>query len=103
MIVMILEKVTPSLRGELTCWLLEPRSGVYVGHVTARVRDKLWDHCVKRSRGGGVIQAWSTNTEQRFIMRMEGETSRQLIAVEGLQLVLVPGVFEKAKRLKRRE
>ena len=41
MIVMILENVPTSLRGELSRWLLEPRAGVFVGHVSARVRDKL--------------------------------------------------------------
>ena len=39
---MILEKVPPSLRGELTRWFLEPKAGVFVGHVGAMVRDRLW-------------------------------------------------------------
>lgn len=97
---MVLEKVSASLRGELTRWLIEPRSGVYIGHVNARVRDKLWELCIRRSKDGGVIQAWSTNTEQRFKMRMHGDTSRSLVECEGLQLVMVPGEFEKVKRLK---
>ena len=31
MVVMILERVPPSLRGELTRWMLELRAGVFVG------------------------------------------------------------------------
>jgi CRISPR-associated protein Cas2 len=100
MIVMILEKVTTGLRGELNRWLIEPRSGVFVGHVSARVRERLWEKAIRQKRSGGVIQVWSTNTEQHFKIRMAGETSRNLVEIEGLQLVMIPGDFEKAKRLK---
>lgn len=100
MIVMILEKVSAGLRGELTRWLIEPRSGIFVGHVSARVRDRLWEKSINRKQGGGVIQIWSTNNEQHFTMRTAGDTSRRLIEVEGLQLIQIPGEFHKADRLK---
>ncbi len=103
MIVMILEKVTSGLRGELTRWLIEPKSGVFMGRVSARVRDRLWEKCNRRKRGGGVIQIWNSNTEQGYKIRMIGDTSRSLIEVEGLQLVKIPGEFEKAKRLIKRK
>ncbi|MCD6345555.1 MAG: type I-E CRISPR-associated endoribonuclease Cas2, partial [Anaerolineae bacterium] len=45
MVVMILEKVPVGVRGELTRWLLEIKTGVFVGHISARVRDKLWEKC----------------------------------------------------------
>lgn len=87
MVVMILEKVPPSLRGELTRWLIEPHPGVFVGHVSARVRDRLWEKCVGRLREGGMIQIWSTNTEQHFDIRSWGQTDREMIRMEGLWLV----------------
>ena len=90
MIVMILEKVPTSLRGELTRWLLEPHTGVFVGHVNAMVRDRLWDKCCENKRAGGVVQIWSTNTEQRFQMRTAGETRRNVVNLDGLQLIRVP-------------
>lgn len=90
MIVMVLEKVPLSLRGELSRWLLEVKSGVYVGHVSARVRDKLWQKCCKAKRVGGVTQIWSTNNEQRFKMRMKGDTQREIEEMEGLQLIRIP-------------
>lgn len=89
MVVMILEKVPVSLRGELTRWLIEPHPGVFVGHVNARVRDKLWEKCSSRRGTGGVVQIWSTNTEQHFAMRMSGDTKRQIVDFEGLQLIQV--------------
>lgn len=90
MIVMLLEKVPLRLRGELTRWLVEPRSGVFVGHVNAMVRERLWEKCCNARGAGGVVQLWSTNNEQRFAMRMNGDTSRRLVEVEGLQLIEVP-------------
>ncbi len=90
MVVMILRNVPVSLRGELTRWLIEPKPGVFVGHVNARVRDKLWDKCCKAKRTGGVVQAWSTNTEQRFMIRTAGATKRSVVDFDGLLLIRVP-------------
>ncbi|MFQ5421830.1 MAG: type I-E CRISPR-associated endoribonuclease Cas2e [Anaerolineae bacterium] len=92
---MILEKVSASLRGELSRWLLEPRTGVFVGHVSAMVRDRLWDKCSKSKAAGGVLQIWSTNNEQRFQMRMSGITSRQITELEGVQLIRIPHDLDK--------
>lgn len=90
MVIMILEKVPLGLRGELSRWLLEPQSGVFVGHASARVRDELWEKCCDKRKAGGVFQAWSTNHEQRFQMRSFGDTSRHIIELEGLQLIQIP-------------
>ncbi len=100
MIVMILENVTTGLRGELTRWMIEPKAGVFVGDLSARVRDLLWDKCIRRKGEGGVIQIWSSNTEQNFQIRMEGNTDRELIQMEGIQLIRVPGQKPISKRLK---
>jgi len=90
MLVMILEKVPARLRGELTHWLLEPKTGIFVGHVSARVRDKLWEKCLKAKGMGGVTQIWSTNTEQRFAIRTAGDTTREIVDFEGLHLIRIP-------------
>ena len=90
MLVMILEKVPTSLRGELTRWLIEPHSGVFVGHVSAMVRDKLWEKCCAKVNEGGAIQLWATNNEQRFAIRTFGLTKREVVDFEGLQLIRLP-------------
>jgi CRISPR-associated protein Cas2 len=90
MIVMILEKVPLRLRGELTRWLIEPSAGVFVGHVNAMVRQRLWEKCCKARGAGGIVQLWSTNNEQRFSMRKWGDTTRNIIEEEGLQLIQIP-------------
>ena len=90
MILMILENVPTSLRGELSRWLIEPYPGVFVGDVSAMVRDKLWDKCCSRRKTGGVIQAWSTNTEQGFDIKALGLTRREVIDCDGLRLIRLP-------------
>ena len=90
MVVIILEKVSASLRGELTRWMIEPHTGVFVGHVSGMVRDKLWDKCCRQTKGGGAVQLWSTNNEQRFAMRSWGTTQREIVNFEGLQLIRRP-------------
>jgi CRISPR-associated protein Cas2 len=90
MLVMILEKVSTRVRGELTHWLVEPKTGIFVGHVSARVREKLWEKCIQAKGMGGVTQIWSTNTEQRFEMRTAGDTTREIVNFEGLQLIRIP-------------
>ncbi len=99
MLVMIVEKTPAAIRGELTRWLIEPRCGVFVGHVSARVRDALWEKCTSNERVGGVVQIWNSNCEQHFQMRIAGDTSRILVEEEGLQLIKIPGEIKKARRI----
>lgn len=53
MIVITLTDCPKSLRGDLSKWLLEINTGVFVGKVSARVRDNLWKR-VKDSVKMGV-------------------------------------------------
>ena len=52
MILMSLERTPASLRGELSRWLMEIRTGVYLGHVEvlARRRDRVTSREVERDR-----------------------------------------------------
>lgn len=90
MIVMILESVPPAVRGDLTRWLIEPHAGVFVGRVSAMVRDRLWERCCQKCRTGGVVQIWATNTEQGYSIRIHGNTTRTVVDYEGLQLIRIP-------------
>jgi len=90
MLVLILERVPPSLRGELTRWLLEPKAGVFVGRVSAIVRDKLWDKACSQARDGGCLMLYTSDTEQGYRVRSWGETARAIEDFEGLCLVRIP-------------
>ena len=90
MVVLILERVPPGLRGELTRWFLEPQAGVFVGRVSALVRDRLWDKACSKAAAGGCLLVYSSDNEQGFRVRTWGRTARQIQDFEGLFLVCVP-------------
>ena len=90
MVVMILERVAPGLRGEMSRWMVEPKAGVFVGKMSAMVRDRIWQKAVESAGDGAGILVHSSNTEQGFSVRTFGDSSRQLVNMEGLWLVRVP-------------
>jgi|SRR5579871_14696 len=90
MVILILERVPASLRGELSRWMIEPRTGVFVGKVSGMVRDRLWEKACKGVRGGAGMLIYSSQTEQGYTVRTHGETSRSLVDMEGLTLVCIP-------------
>ena len=72
MIVLVLSKVPPGLRGHLTRWLLEASPGVFVGKVSARVRDELWLLTNRELRDGTALMILSARNEQGFEIRNSG-------------------------------
>ena len=94
---MILESTPASLKGELSRWLVEPKSGVFLGNPSARVRDRLWEKALSKCRGGGVLQIWSSRCPQGYLWRSFGKLSRELVDMEGMALVRRP-VKRKSKR-----
>ena len=64
MVVITLEKCPLALRGDLTKWLQEISLGVYVGQVSARVRDKLWQRVCEESKNGRATMVYSARNEQ---------------------------------------
>jgi len=97
MVVLIVENAPQSLRGEISRWLIEPRAGVFVGRVSARVRDKLWEMVTQQlsKRAGpeaGAMLIHSAATEQGFAIRTFGDPRRQIVDLEGIALVKFCGV-----------
>lgn len=92
MVVLMLERVSPGLRGELSRWMIEPRAGVFVGRVSAMVRDRLWERAENTASGGAGMLLHTSNTEQGFDVRTFGDTSRDMVNVEGLWLVRKPTI-----------
>jgi len=102
MVIMILENVPVGLRGELSRWMIEPKSGVFIGELTARIRDLLWEKCVSKAREGGIIQVWNTKNEQKFEIRMSGDMTRNLVEIEGLKLIEVTNETQRTKKIVQR-
>ena len=90
MVVIILERVPESLRGELSRWLLETKAGVFVGTVTAAVRERLWEWVCGAMGGGSGMLIFNARNEQGFEIRFWGATRRSVLDWEGLKLISVP-------------
>ena len=87
MLVVVTENVPPRLRGRLAVWLLEIRAGVYVGDVSKKIREMIWQQINVLAEEGNVVLAWATNTESGFDFQTYGENRRIPIEMEGLRLV----------------
>lgn len=94
MVVLIVESVPTSLRGELSKWMLEPKAGVFIGSISGAVRDLLWKKTCAEVREGGCTMLHSAANEQGFAIRTHGDTTRSIEQWEGLFLV---------RRLRREE
>ena len=90
MTVIVLERVPASLRGELTRWLLEPRTNIFVGTISAMVRDRLWAKVCTSVRGGAAMLLYRTDNEQGFRIETWGSTAREIVDYDGLYLVRIP-------------
>jgi len=87
MLTVVTENVPPRLRGRLAIWLLEIRAGVYVGDVSRRIREMIWQQITQLADEGNVVMAWATNTESGFDFQTWGENRRMPVDYDGLRLV----------------
>ena len=87
MLAIVVENVPHRLRGRLAIWLLEVRAGVYVGHVSRRVREMIWNTVIKGCGEGNAVMAWTTNTESGFDFLTWGANRREPVELDGIKLV----------------
>lgn len=89
MTVVILTDCPPRLRGDLTKWLLEINTGVYVGRVSARVRDQLWERICANVKTGRATMVFRASNEQRMDFRVHN-TTWQPVDFDGVKLMRRP-------------
>lgn len=89
MVVLVLTACPPGLRGYLTRWLLEISSGVFVGRVSKRVRELLWERTTTSIRTGRAIMVFSAKNEQRLSFLVHGHHWTP-IDIDGITLMLRP-------------
>lgn len=87
MVVFSLESAPESLRGELTRSCLEIRAGVFVGRLTAVVRDSILGKGKKNAGISGARMVYSYNNEQGYQMESFGDLRRSTIDFDGLTLM----------------
>ena len=87
MLVIVVENVPPRLRGRLALWLLEVRAGVYVGKVSRRIREMIWETVEVGINDGNAVMVWATNTESGFDFLTLGSNRRIPVEMDGIKLV----------------
>jgi len=90
MTIIIIENVSNSLRGELSKWMIEIKAGVFIGKLSALVRELLWKKCDENKGKGSLIMIWTTNTEQGFDIRHSNLKDYIPVDFEGIKLILHP-------------
>ena len=87
MLVIVTESSPAKLRGRLSVYLIEARSGVYIGDASKRVRDMLWEQTESYIEDGNAVMIWSTNTESGFDFKTVGKNRRIPVDFDGVKLV----------------
>lgn len=79
----------PRLRGDLSKWLCEINTGVYVGNVSSRVRDAIWDRVCQNLKNGQATLVYTAAGEQRMEFRTHN-TSWEVVDYDGIKLMRRP-------------
>lgn len=91
MLVISLTECPPALRGDISHWLLEIDTGVFVGTVSQRVREALWQRVTQHLKNGRAIMVYTARNEQRMDFRVHN-AAWEPIDFDGLKLMLRPNV-----------
>lgn len=85
--VVVTENVPHKLNGRLSLWLLEVRAGVFVGNISALVREMIIYQIDNLCGDGNVVLVWGKNNESGFDLKTWGQNRRIPIDFDGLKLV----------------
>ncbi|ALG89312.1 MAG: type I-E CRISPR-associated endoribonuclease Cas2 [Confluentimicrobium sp.] len=87
MMVIVVSRAPPRLRGRLAAWLLEIRAGVFVGDYSARTRGRIWDQVLGGLEDGDAVMVWRAPNDQGFDFATAGQNRRMPEDFDGLKLV----------------
>lgn len=87
--VITLRNVPYSLRGDLTRWMQEIATGVYVGNYNSKVREYLWKRISETVKEGEATISYSCRNEVGYSFAT-CNTEKQIVDYDGIPLVLLP-------------
>ncbi|MDP5309413.1 type I-E CRISPR-associated endoribonuclease Cas2e [Streptomyces poriferorum] len=87
MLVIATTAVPDHLRGALSRWTSEVVPGIFVGSVSARVRDQLWQAVTETVGNGAAVLVHPAPTEQGYAIRTAGTRRRVPADFDGLTLI----------------
>lgn len=85
--IITLSKVKSSLRGDLTKWMQEIDTGVYVGNFNSKVRENLWQRIINNIGDGSATMSYSYRNEIGYDFKTYN-TDRKVIYSDSIPLVL---------------
>lgn len=94
--IITLKRATPSLRGDLSKWMQEIATGVYIGNFNSRIREFLWERVMDSVGDGEATLTYASRNEIGYEFRTLN-TSQQVIYYDGLPLVFYPSGEEKTR------
>ena len=87
MIVIRLSACPSSLRGDLSKWLCEVDSNLFVGRVSSKVRENLWSRVCMSIGNGSATLIYNTNNEQGFDFRVKRKDA-EIVDLDGFKLIM---------------
>lgn len=89
MTVITMTNAPMSLRGDLTKWMQEIATGVYIGNLNARVREELWERVTQSVGNGQATLSYATNNELGYEF-VTHRTRQVRVSLDGIPLVMIP-------------
>lgn len=87
--VITLKKVPQSLKGDLTKWMQEIATGVYVGNFNSKIRSELWNRVKDSVKNGEATMCFSHNNEIGYNFDTIN-SQREVIEFDGIPLIMIP-------------
>lgn len=89
MTVITLSKVSNSLKGDLSKWMQEIATGVYIGNFNSKVREKLWERIQDAIGTGEATISYPMRNELGYTFNTLN-TRREIYDSDGIPLICFP-------------
>lgn len=86
--VITLKKTPSSLRGDLTKWMQEIDTGVYIGNFNSKVREELWKRVIENVKEGEATICYASRNEIGYDFKTNSKDI-SIIDFDGIPLVMV--------------
>ena len=102
MIVIMLSDCPPKVRGDISKWLCEINTGVFVGNVSSRVREEVWQRICENIKSGQATMVFSAPGEQKMDFRVHN-TTWEPVDLDGIKLMRRPLPSARASKMSEKE
>lgn len=89
MTVITMQSSVLSLRGDLTKWMQEIATGVFIGNFNSKIREQLWERVKQNIGRGQATLSYYSRDELGYTFKTY-QTERSVVDYDGIQLVKFP-------------